>query len=374
MNWLSASCVAVLLCVSSLVSASAKELRPGFDAAEYLEVLQRCAGQGNRIVYAKVAPVPSFKKVYSSGEVGLHNKWELWLSKDSSTIAINLRGTVPNMDNGLENVYAGMVPAEGVCQLSDMVRVPYKFAADKRAAVHAGWTYGVCSLIPDIEQKVIAYCAIGVRNIIVEGHSQGGAMAFLLSSYLHYRIKDGHLPADIVMKTYCSAAPKPGNQYYAHDYNYMHPGGWSLTVVSSLDWVAEVPFTAQRFSDINEVSPFNGKYDVLKKVKWPVRAYVKHVYRRMNRPMRKSQKRMERYLGHKAFKFVRRFAPEAGKPDFVASANYVPAGMPVVLMPDDSYYKQFAQVKYNIFMHHFYEQYYYLVRKQYMGKGVTPNE
>ena len=47
------------------------------------------------------------------------------------------------------------------------------------------------------------------------------------------------------IKTYCSAAPKPGNLFYAYDFEHITEGGWAFNVVNSADWVPELPSTTQ---------------------------------------------------------------------------------------------------------------------------------
>ncbi len=353
-----------------LQPAGAKDLKPGFDADEYIEVLQRCAGQIKHTIFAKTAAPLTFHKVYTSPEVGLHNRWELWESDDKTTIAVNLRGTVSAVDNGLENIYAAMIPATGKLKMSGSTEFNYQFADNPRALVHAGWTLGICSMIPDIVNHIQEYYGKGMRQVIIEGHSQGGAMAYLLRSHLHYQGVGGKLPKDIVYKTYCSAAPKPGNLYYAYDFDAVTRDGWAFNVVSSIDWVPEMPFTIQRYSDVNEVSPFNISHPLMKKQNIFIRLYLRHVYNRTNRASRRAQRRYQHYLGHKAYKFVRRYMKGVGRPEYAASTAYATAGTRIVLVPDEAYYKQFASIKQHMFMHHFFEQYYFLVKHIYKHEGV----
>jgi hypothetical protein len=56
----------------------------------------------------------------------------------------------------------------------------------------------------------------------------------------HYQTT-GKIPKDIRFKTYCSAAPKPGNLYFSYDYEADNQIGWSFTVVNGADWVPELP-------------------------------------------------------------------------------------------------------------------------------------
>ncbi len=88
------------------------------------------------------------------------------------------------------------------------------------------------------------------------GHSQGGAIAYLLTAHFYNLQQQGKLPADIRFKTYCSAAPKPGNLYFAYDYETTTRGGWACNVVNAADWVPETPFSVQTVSDFNTTNPF----------------------------------------------------------------------------------------------------------------------
>jgi hypothetical protein len=61
---------------------------------------------------------------------------------------------------------------------------------------------------------------------------------------------------DIKFKTYCSAAPKPGNLYFSYDYEADNQIGWSFTVVNGADWVPELPVSIQSIGDFNKTNPF----------------------------------------------------------------------------------------------------------------------
>ena len=250
------------------VSANAQTLKPGFDADEYIHVLDRCSAQVDPEFKGKTLPKEThYERVYRSKETGLHNKWELWLSKDKTVMAINLRGTTSDIDSWIENFYSAMIPATGSIKLSDTNTIHYKFAEDPKAMVHVGWTIGACSMLPGIEEKIRQYYALGTKQIIIEGHSQGAALAFLVSSCLHYEVKEGHLPKDLVMKTYCSAAPKPGNLYYAYDFDFINRGGWALTIINAADWVPETPFSMQTVRDVNPTNPFTHVKETARKQK-----------------------------------------------------------------------------------------------------------
>ncbi len=352
------------LLFSASIAAAGQVLKPGFDADEYTDVLLRCAGGVNFFLRGDIPKELNYKSVYSSPEMGMHNKYQIWLSNDKSVMAINLRGTTGDIDSWIENFYSAMIPATGTLKLSSKYTFNYKFANDPKAMVHVGWAIGVASLLPDILDKIQLFYRQGTKQIIVEGHSQGGALAFLLSSYLHYQVADGKLPSDLVIKTYCSAAPKPGNLYYAYDFDFINKGGWAFTVVNAADWVPEMPVTIQTKNDVN-LNPFGMTRRKFKNQKFFVRLYLSHIYNQLDHSTRKAQRKYEKYLGRKIYKQVKKYVPEYEQPLYTGCSNYMRAGNPVVLEPDAEYYKLFPDTGANIFRNHLFKPYLYLVKKEY---------
>ena len=344
---------------------AAQTLAPGFQPEEYAAMLRISALQVDVQFRGDTPKETEYTRIYRGPETGLHNKWDLWLNKNKTIMVISLRGTTSDMDSWLENFYSVMIPATGTLKLDTGKIVAYKLSNDPKAMVHVGWTIGMCSMAPDIMDKVRAYYAQGIKQVIVEGHSQGGALAFLLTSYLHYQQADGNLPADLVMKTYCSAAPKPGNLYYAYDYDFITRGGWAFTVVNSADWVPETPFTVQTITDLNRLNPFTNTGKMLQGQKWYVKAYLHHAYHKLNKGTRKAQRNFMRYTGHMAYKQVKRYLPRLEQPAYTNGNNYMRAGTPIVLQADAEYYQHYPDTGSNIFRHHLFSPYMYLLKKTY---------
>ncbi|MBS1653803.1 MAG: lipase family protein [Bacteroidetes bacterium] len=352
--------------LSFLVSAQTK-LQPGFDGKEYTELLS-LAFNGNSIADSaeRFNTKDTYHLEYISKEVGLMNRWSLFL-RDDNVAVINLRGTVNHTASWLENFYAAMIPASGSLQVNDSTVFNYQFAADQKAMVHTGWALGIAYLAPDIEQKINYYFEKNkVTDFLIFGHSQGGALAFLLRSYLQYEKQKGKIPATVNFKTYCSAAPKPGNLYYAYDFDFITRNGWAFTVVNAADWVPETPFSLQTLNDFNPTNPFTNAKSMIKKQKFFVRLALNHVYNKLNRSTGKSQKVFEKYLGKNIYKQVKKTLPQFRQPEYAHGNNYMRAGVPIVLQPDEEYRKIFPDSTTEVFIHHLFAPYYYLIKKYYL--------
>ncbi|WP_158563171.1 lipase family protein [Chitinophaga silvatica] len=336
-----------LLLGSSTISA--QHLQPHFDPHEYSTLLKLAERMGDT-PWTKVKNQlpPDYQLVYRSPEVGLLNRWDLWVYQQHTGIIV-IRGTNGTNTSWLENFYAGMIPAKGTVVLNDSTRVPYQVARDSAAFVHAGWMLAVAAMGPGMVNKINEYYQQGIHDFIIFGHSQGGAISFLMRSYLAY---NEQVPKDITFKTYASAAPKPGNLQYAYDFDFITRGGWGLRVVNSTDWVPETPFSIQTTSDFVPINPFSNVKGILKKQKLPVRSVLSYMYGRLDRPAKRAARRMQRTLGNLAYKRVRKILPEYKRPDFVKSHSYTPAGVPVILYPVEGYNKMFPFDGKNIFIHH----------------------
>ncbi|MCE7066788.1 lipase family protein [Dyadobacter sp. CY326] len=361
----------LLLIASSnfTLNAQNNKLKPGFDKSEYIELLRMhvLLYDSTKADTAKpktVIPKPAhYKPVYASPAMGLDNKWALWKSNAHPIAVINIRGTTLNPVGWLENFYAAMVPARGELTLSKDFTFQYHLADDAKAAVHIGWLVGTAFLARDIVPKIDSCYKAGIKEFLVMGHSQGGAITFLLTSHLYNLQKQNKLPQDIQFKTYCSASPKAGNTYYAYEYENLIGGGWGFNVVNAADWVPEVPFSVQTLEDFNETNPFKNIDPVIKKQKLLARLALRHAYKRMKNPSKKAQKNYQKYLGDYASKAIIKNLPEFQPPVYFKSNNYVRIGPTIALLPDAEYYKQFPDSNKDIFVHHLMGPYLYLIQQ-----------
>lgn len=340
-------------------------LAPQFNRHEYADMLWLQ-------FYALSDSVPSgatlklssgtFTKIFSSPEVGLYNKCAIFQRQDG-TVVLELRGTVNKPESWLENFYAGMVPATGSLQLTNDYTFHYKLAEHQQAAVHVGWLLGTGFLSRTYLPVLDSLVQKGHNNIIVTGHSQGGALAFLNTSFLHYYYLAKKQP--VFLKTYASAAPKPGNQFYAYDFDFITRGGMGFRVVNAADWVPETPFSLQTLKDYNQVNPFTDAKATIKKQKFLVRLYMNNVYKKLDGSSAKAGRKFRKYLGEKMFTLSSKSLPGFEKPTLHYSMNYATAGTPVVLPTDSSYHTQFPFDGKNVFVHHMYQPYIYLLDQYY---------
>ena len=354
--------ICFILFACSSIAGITQQLKPGFSRDEYIDLMKLSAQFGDS-AYAASIPVPAgYRLLYRSPEVGLLNCWELWMREDGVAI-ISIRGTIADKISWLANFYAAMVPAKGRLQISKSDSFSYELADNPRATVHIGWLVSTAFLSKTILQKIDSLYKTGTKEMIIMGHSQGGAIAYLLTAWLLHLQKQHLLPEDIRFKTYCSAGPKPGNLYFAYDYEAATQGGWAFNVVNSADWVPETPVSIQTLDDYNPINPFIHIKSFIKKQKWPGRWALSYAYGRMNKPNRKAARNYRKYLGGFVAKLIKKQLPEYIPPGYSGNMDYVRAGSFIVLQPDEDYYKLFPQDGKNIFINHLHKPYIYLAKK-----------
>ncbi|MFD2519933.1 lipase family protein [Emticicia soli] len=354
-----------------IISANAfgQILKPGFDKAEYIETLK--INQKVHIALSKwtnpsdVPDPQDHRFVYRSPVVAFDNIWDLWINKTKPVAVISVQGSIQTEASFLANLYAAMIPAKGELQLDKNFKFNYTLSNNPKAAVHVGWFVAMAYLSKTIKPKIDSCYKTGIKDFILTGHSQGGGITFLLNSYLENLKAENKLPADIRFKTYCSAGPKPGNLFYAYDYENMTQGGWAYNVVNAADWVPDVPFSVQTVNDFTAVNPFYGAKAMIKKQKFPKNLALKHIYKQMSKPSLKAQKNYQRYLGKMVSMAVRKQIPDFVTPQYYESNYYVRTGNTIVLVPDDEYFKLYSNAPENpnIWQHHLPKQYLYLVDK-----------
>ena len=348
------------LVLLSIVSSAASQsvFKPGFDASEYREVLAANSQHFDTLLGKYTLPKSTAKLIYRSPEIGMDNRWD-YLKLPNNTGVISIRGTAPTSVSWLENFYAAMVPATGKIQNSDSTSFSYKLADDSLAYIHAGWLFGLSFMAEDIDKLMHDEYNKGVNNFIIVGHSQGGVMSMMLRSYLQY--VDNSIVNYARIKVYASAAPKPGNLYYAYDFESITAGGWAYRIVNTADWVPQMPFSVQSFDDIAKLSPFSDYKALMKNTSWYKKVYVNHAYNKLNRRTNKLKSYYSKFLEDKAFTYVEKSLEGSKKPSSTMSLDYTVCGHAIILKPNKNYLNNYAnKSEHHVFIHHHFYAYWLL--------------
>lgn len=354
--------IILIILFNLLLGASciSQKLEAGYDTLEYFELLKISAQQGDSL-YNPDLPFPEqHKRIYRSPVMGLDNRWELWQSEDSTGV-ISIRGTTTNQISWVENFFCAMVPATGKIKLSDDFIFNYQLAEDKDAAVHVGWLTAVGFLGRDMLPKIDSLSSEGIHDFLIIGHSQGGSVALLLAAYFENLKRNGNLASSINFKTYSSAGPKPGNLYFAYDFEALTQDGWAFNVVNTADWVPEGPFSIQTTEDFNAANPFKLVRQGLKQLPFKQRLVLSRIYKNLENPPKKANKRYQKYLGRMIGNKIQDILPGFEMPELYNSNNYVRTGIQVVLLAKDDYYNKFPESSDQIWNHHMFEAYFYLL-------------
>lgn len=350
--------------VASAQAIAQNQIKAGFNAEEYRTLLKIAQRQVDSNRYAYKIPYPTgYKRVFTSKVQVMQNRWSLWTNEKEKIAVIHFRGTTMTFDSWLENFYAAMIPAQGQISLKNGKIESYQFASDSGAFVHAGWAIAVIEMHQEIDSIIQKYKEKGYRDFILFGHSQGGALAFLYRSMLVYRPEI--LSPGIRIKTYGSATPKVGNQFFSYDFDYNCGHNLSFRVINPKDWVAQMPFGVQTLNDISAPNPFIDAEKNLGKMGFIKRFVLKRKYKKLKKALQKAQEELTETLGDDVHKIVTKYYPHQ-KINFSNSFHYATTGNAIILMPDKAYDDNYvAHRKYSIFLHHGLYAYYFLSLNNY---------
>jgi hypothetical protein len=355
---------AFLACLSFnfYITGFSQSLKPGFDKQEYVELMKVSAQFGDSGYAARIRPDEGYQLVYRSPEMGLDNRWHLWMSPSGIPI-ISIRGTTLSDTSWTANFYAAMVPAKGSMQINSAENISYNVGEHPHSAVHVGWLTGMLVLSRDILPRFDSLYQRGKKDFYIVGHSQGGAIAFLLTAYLRQMQKQGSIKNDVKFKTYCSAGPKPGNLYFAYEYESLTQNGWAYNVTNTEDWVPQSFFSVQTVNDFVDINPFENAQTFIKGRRLPSRWVLNYAYGRLTKPAKKAQRNYRKYLGKYVERSVKKMMPGYVPPPYVATGDYVRTGAQVILYPAADYYAKFPQDKKLTFVNHLHDAYIYLAQQ-----------
>ena len=231
--------MAVLACARADALA---QLKVGFDPAEARDLSALCTTHTFKELYGDDAAMLAggYHRVYESPVMGMDNKFQLFRKGDLAVLEI--RGSTANPMSWMENVQAAMIPATGSIRINDRL-FPYRFAKDTAASVHAGYALGLACMANDMVARLNDFADHGVHDVLLTGHSQGGALILLLRAYLHH-LPRGTVDERLRFKTYAFANPMVGNRAFVEELEaMMAPSLGCYAVVNPADPVTHMPLT-----------------------------------------------------------------------------------------------------------------------------------
>lgn len=196
----------------------------------------------------------------------LDNFWQVWQNQDNPRqYVISVRGTVDVPASILADLLFPLIKAHVSLRIGE-ISIDLDLAQDEGdsavvAGVHAGFLLSLLLMLFTTDRPLFATLAgFGQDDeVYITGHSQGAAIALLLTSLVRHSTIFFNEPT---YKTYVFAPPKPGNDHYAYDLAQLAATrGYVYSIVSSQDWVPEAPFTLQGLGAMNTPNPvkrFNG--------------------------------------------------------------------------------------------------------------------
>lgn len=326
--------ILLLLSLSSITMAH----KPGFDWNEYETMLRFSVKNYYPSQSTVFESLEDHELWYDAIPGPLFNKFQIYVAPDHSYAILTFRGTSAEEGSWLENLYSAMVPAKGSIQINKTTHVDYQFAEDERAAVHAGWTVGFTTIMPQLHEQLRKLKKENIEYLYITGHSQGGALAHLCTAWLHYQEEYQFFK----VKTYASASPKPGNYYFNVDYHVHTQQGTSFNVLNSEDWVPQTFLSIQSIHDLNERNIFAYFKEQIEREGFIKKSMGKVFYNKVSTPNKKLIKKYQKYFGTFVYKKLLDFMPELVEPKYANSFDFQLSGHQIIMKPPIEYYQKFT--------------------------------
>ncbi len=221
--------------------AAHAQLMPGVDAAEVRDMSALCTTHTFSDLYGDDTPIipTGYERVYVSPALGLDNQFQVF--RRGTVGVVEIRGSTANALSWMANMHASMIPARGTIQVAERA-FPYHFVDDTAASVHAGYALGISFIADGVVAQVQELAGQGVHDVIITGHSQGGALALLLRAFLEH-VPRGTFEGAVRFKTYAFAHPMVGNKAFNDEYvrRFQKVGLGSYSIVNPQDPVIRMP-------------------------------------------------------------------------------------------------------------------------------------
>lgn len=193
------------------------QLKPGFNASEARDLIRICNSVTYLDLYGDDSPIipEGYIKTYTSPAYGMDNLFQIYEKGDIAVI--NFRGSTANKSSWLENLYAAMIPVKETIEINGE-KFKYEVGKDEDGAVHAGYTLALYYLKDDVLKQIKRLNKKGIRDILITGHSQGGALAQLTRAYLDHQSLF-KVSKRNTFKVYAFANPMIGNSAFCKEYS-----------------------------------------------------------------------------------------------------------------------------------------------------------
>ena len=221
---------------------SFSQLQKGFDPQEAKEMIMVCNSFTYLELYRddeEIIPI-GYTKTYTSKKAGMDNVFQVYTHGKIGVI--NFRGSTANKFSWLANMYSELLPVEGKIKVKD-ISFNYKMGKDTASSIHSGYALAMAFLHKDILAQIKTLNDKGIYDIIITGHSQGGALAVLARAYLNY-VSSSELDPKNNFKVYTFAMPMVGNKAFVQEYNrdFSTPE-MSYALVNPKDLVPTMPLS-----------------------------------------------------------------------------------------------------------------------------------
>lgn len=326
-----ATCILFFCCIHSHVAQKNPETKPlntisptGFSPVLAKDLMALCCSFTFIDLYntdGEIIP-EGCKKIYSSGVFGMDNKYQIY--KKENTAIINIRGSTDKQLSWLENMYSSMIPAVG------KIIIPgdtfnYCFAKDPGTTVHSGYALAIAFLSKDILSQLKNLNNEGIFNIIIAGHSQGGALAQLLRAYLE-NAPAAQLSIKNKFSVYAFANPMIGNKQFADEYSKRY-AGTSFSIINPADLIPRLPL---KYSERKLFSQENVTAALYDRKNFSLRQTV------TDAAINNYDKKISKYVKYAGSRLEKRISKDVGKvemPDYVEGINFEAMETRIVIEP-----------------------------------------
>jgi hypothetical protein len=228
--------------IITIATSSYTQVEPGFDSNEAVDLIRICNSETFKDLFGsddEIIP-KDFKLIYASTPNVMDNMFQVY--KKGKTGIIHFRGSTSHPNSWIENVYSAMIPAKGKMTIYNEER-DYKFSERADAGVHSGFVLGVTMMVDEVISQIELLNSKDIYDIIITGHSQGGALAILTHAYLEYQ-KNEKIDERNTFKMYAFANPMVGNTEFVSEYNERFiENEMAYRIINPKDIVPSMPIT-----------------------------------------------------------------------------------------------------------------------------------